>query len=78
LRPQSPGVLAGPLFPFVGAIQDVAIYNDALIESPPLRRRCRFLAVGSARLIFNADFSSSSIFQSGNLKSSLLKRHSLV
>jgi hypothetical protein len=30
LRPQSPGVLAGPLFPFVGAIQDVAIYNDAL------------------------------------------------
>ena len=30
LRPQAPGVLAGPLFPFVGAIQDVAIYNAAL------------------------------------------------
>jgi hypothetical protein len=30
LRPQAPGVLAGPLFPFVGAIQDVAIYSDAL------------------------------------------------
>jgi hypothetical protein len=29
-RPQPPGVLAGPLFPFVGAIQDVAIYNAAL------------------------------------------------
>jgi hypothetical protein len=30
IRPQAPGVLAGPLFPFVGAIQDVAIYNAAL------------------------------------------------
>jgi len=30
LRPQAPGVLAGPLFPFEGAIQDVAIYNTAL------------------------------------------------
>jgi len=30
LRPQAPGVLASPLFPFQGAIQDVAIYNDAL------------------------------------------------
>jgi Concanavalin A-like lectin/glucanases superfamily len=30
LRPQPPGVLASPLFPFVGAIQDVAIYNTAL------------------------------------------------
>jgi hypothetical protein len=30
LRPQALGVLAGPLFPFVGAIQDVAIYNAAL------------------------------------------------
>jgi hypothetical protein len=30
LRPQPPGVLASPLFPFVGAIQDVAIYNAAL------------------------------------------------
>ena len=30
LRPQGPGVLAGPLFPFEGAIQDVAIYNTAL------------------------------------------------
>jgi hypothetical protein len=30
LRPQAAGVLAGPLFPFVGAIQDVAIYNAAL------------------------------------------------
>ena len=29
LRPQAPGVLAGPLFPFEGAIQDVAIYNTA-------------------------------------------------
>jgi hypothetical protein len=29
-RPQPPGVLASPLFPFVGAIQDVAIYNAAL------------------------------------------------
>ena len=30
LRPQAPGVLAGPLFPFEGAVQDVAIYNTAL------------------------------------------------
>src|ERR1700722_10249626 len=30
LRPQAPGAVAGPLFPFVGAIQDVAIYNAAL------------------------------------------------
>jgi Concanavalin A-like lectin/glucanases superfamily len=30
LRPQAPGALAGPLFPFEGAIQDVAIYNTAL------------------------------------------------
>jgi Concanavalin A-like lectin/glucanases superfamily len=30
LRPQAPGVVAGPLFPFEGAIQDVAIYNTAL------------------------------------------------
>ena len=29
-RPQPDGVLAGPLFPFVGAIQDVAIYSAAL------------------------------------------------
>ncbi len=30
LRPQGPGVVASPLFPFVGAIQDVAVYNAAL------------------------------------------------
>jgi Concanavalin A-like lectin/glucanases superfamily len=30
LRPQAPGVVASPLFPFEGAIQDVAIYNAAL------------------------------------------------
>jgi hypothetical protein len=30
LRPQAAGVLGGPLFPFVGALQDVAIYNAAL------------------------------------------------
>ena len=30
IRPQAPGVVAGPLFPFVGAIQDVAVYNAAL------------------------------------------------
>jgi Concanavalin A-like lectin/glucanases superfamily len=30
LRPQAPGVLAGPLFAFDGAIQDVAIYKAAL------------------------------------------------
>jgi hypothetical protein len=29
-RPQPAGVVASPLFPFVGAIQDVAIYNAAL------------------------------------------------
>jgi hypothetical protein len=29
-RPQPDGVVASPLFPFVGAIQDVAIYNAAL------------------------------------------------
>jgi hypothetical protein len=34
LRPQAPGVLAAPLFPFVGAIQDVAIYKDALNKDP--------------------------------------------
>jgi hypothetical protein len=30
MRPQAAGVVASPLFPFVGAIQDVAIYNAAL------------------------------------------------
>jgi hypothetical protein len=30
LRPQAPGVQDGPLWPFKGAIQDVAIYNRAL------------------------------------------------
>jgi Concanavalin A-like lectin/glucanases superfamily len=30
MRPQAAGVLAGPLFPFVGALQDVAIYSKAL------------------------------------------------
>jgi uncharacterized membrane-anchored protein len=29
-RPQPVGVAAGPLFPFVGALQDVAIYSKAL------------------------------------------------
>jgi hypothetical protein len=29
-RPQPVDILASPLFPFVGAIQDVAIYNDVL------------------------------------------------
>jgi hypothetical protein len=29
-RPQPPGVVASPLFPFVGAMQDVAIYSAAL------------------------------------------------
>jgi len=29
-RPQAAGVIAGPLFPFVGALQDVAIYSKAL------------------------------------------------
>jgi hypothetical protein len=32
-RPQPAGVVASPLFPFVGAIQDVAIYSTALIAS---------------------------------------------
>jgi hypothetical protein len=32
LRPQMPGTVAGPLFPWVGAIQDVAIYNVALSD----------------------------------------------
>ena len=30
MRPQAAGVLASPLFPFVGALQDVAIYKAAL------------------------------------------------
>jgi hypothetical protein len=30
MRPQAVGVVASPLFPFVGALQDVAIYNTAL------------------------------------------------
>ena len=30
LRPQDPGVVASPLFPFVGALQDIAIYSKAL------------------------------------------------
>jgi hypothetical protein len=30
LRPQGPGVVASPLFPYDGAIQDVAVYNAAL------------------------------------------------
>ena len=30
MRPQAAGVIAGPLFPFVGALQDVAIYSKAL------------------------------------------------
>jgi hypothetical protein len=37
LRPQPPGMAAGPLFPFVGAIQDVAIYNDALTSDVILK-----------------------------------------
>jgi hypothetical protein len=37
LRPQAPGVLGGPLFPFVGAIQDVAIYNAALTSDVILK-----------------------------------------
>jgi hypothetical protein len=37
MRPQAPGVLASPLFPFVGAIQDVAIYNAALASDVILR-----------------------------------------
>ena len=37
LRPKPPGVLAGPLFPFVGAIQDVAIYNVALASDVILK-----------------------------------------
>jgi Concanavalin A-like lectin/glucanases superfamily len=30
MRPQAPGVVGGPLFPFVGALQDIAIYSEAL------------------------------------------------
>jgi hypothetical protein len=30
MRPQAAGVVASPLFPFVGALQDVAIYSKAL------------------------------------------------
>jgi hypothetical protein len=37
LRPQAPGVVGGPLFPFVGAIQDVAVYNAALASDVILR-----------------------------------------
>jgi Concanavalin A-like lectin/glucanases superfamily len=37
MRPQAPGVVAAPLFPFVGAIQDVAIYNAALKSDVILR-----------------------------------------
>jgi Concanavalin A-like lectin/glucanases superfamily len=37
LRPQAPGMLASPLFPFEGAIQDVAIYNVALTSDVILR-----------------------------------------
>ena len=37
LRPQAPGVTAGPLFPWVGAIQDVAIYNAALASDVILK-----------------------------------------
>jgi len=37
LRPQAPGVVGGPLFPFVGAIQDVAIYNAALASDVILK-----------------------------------------
>jgi hypothetical protein len=37
LRPQAAGVLGGPLFPFVGAIQDVAIYNAALTSDVILK-----------------------------------------
>jgi hypothetical protein len=36
-RPQPPGTLAGPLFPFVGAIQDVAVYNAALASDVILK-----------------------------------------
>jgi hypothetical protein len=36
-QPADPNVLASPLFPFVGAIQDVAIYNDALAATDILR-----------------------------------------
>jgi hypothetical protein len=36
-RPQPDGVTASPLFPFVGAIQDVAIYNAALAPDVVLR-----------------------------------------
>ena len=37
LRPQAPGIVASPLFPFVGAIQDVAVYNAALTSDVILR-----------------------------------------
>jgi hypothetical protein len=37
LRPQAAGVVASPLFPFVGAIQDVAVYNAALTSDVILR-----------------------------------------
>ena len=36
-RPQPDGVLASPLFPFVGAIQDVAIYSAALTSDVILK-----------------------------------------
>jgi hypothetical protein len=36
-RPQPPGTLASPLFPFVGAIQDVAVYNAALASDVILK-----------------------------------------
>jgi hypothetical protein len=36
-RPQAPDVLASPLFPFVGAIQDVAIYSEALASDVILK-----------------------------------------
>jgi Concanavalin A-like lectin/glucanases superfamily len=32
-QPADPNVVASPLFPFVGAIQDVAIYSDVLADS---------------------------------------------
>ena len=37
MRPQAPDVLAAPLIPFVGAIQDVAIYNAALASDVILK-----------------------------------------
>jgi hypothetical protein len=36
-RPQPDGVVASPLFPFVGAIQDVAIYSAELTPTDILR-----------------------------------------